>query len=674
MHCIVLLNCVNTKMFLFAKLRAVFNISQVVVFMKFFLFFFLTFFLTACQIMPPNPPSEIETLEQVEFTEEIDIEEGLANLGSDPIEDLNLEHIWTKKDNLWLKLAQGLTFDVPDNARIKKERDYFLRHPNYLKQISKRAEPFLYLIIEQIENANLPLELALLPIIESTFDPFAYSPANASGLWQFMPATGKRFSLKQDWWYDGRRDVYASTGAALTYMKYLHGYLDNNWLYAFAAYNSGEGRVRRAVRKNQRNNKATDFWNLSLPRETQEYVPKLLALVDILRDHKKYGITLPVIPNKKVLTYVDTGSQLDLAYAAEIAELSVAEIQLINPAFNHWATSPDGPHKLLIPTRIAKEFSAKLAQTDKSKRIRWERYKVRSGDSLSMIAVRYRTTANVLRQINDINGTLIKIGQPLLIPVASKVEKAYLYSQSQRFSRALRKKTNKKRAISYIVREGDTLWDISRHYKVTSKDIKKWNAIRHNKALRIGQKLTIWKELHKVRINNRTRLVYYRIRTGDSLGFIALKHKVKVADLKRWNKITRNKYIKPGEKLKIYISAPKSSQKKGLKYTILQGDSLSSIAQQFKVSVADLKRWNRLAKKKYINPGDQLTVYAKTSKTKHIKLVHYKIRSGDSLGVIAQKYNVKVVDLQRWNRLTGSKYIKPGQNLKVYIDVFKYRS
>ena len=361
--------------------------------MKLFFPFLLIFLVSACQITPTEERSESETTsaaeqESIEMLLEDD-EEGLSHLVKDKtfVEGQSEEAITgLKHKNIWLKLAEGFEFEVPDNSRVAKQRDYYLRHPKYLKQVSKRAEPFLYLIVEQIEAKGLPLELALLPVVESTFDPFAYSPASASGLWQFMPVTGERFGLQQDWWYDGRRDVYASTTAALRYMEILHNYLGDDWLYAFAAYNSGEGRVKRAVQKNKRQNKPLDYWNLSLPTETENYVPKLLALVDILRNHKKYGVELPFIENEQVLTYVDTGSQLDLAYAAQLAELTVAEIQLLNPAFNHWATSPDGPHKLLIPTVVAKEFVEKLDATGKNERIRWARYKVRSGDSLSVIA------------------------------------------------------------------------------------------------------------------------------------------------------------------------------------------------------------------------------------------------------------------------------------------------
>ena len=522
--------------------------------MKFICSLSLLFLLTACQLTTKSE-NIADRNEQVVISNGINNDEGLANLvDADLIPDNNQKVIY---DNLWLKLADSFTFDVPQNSRIIKQRNYYLKHKKYLQQVSKRAEPFLYLIIKQIEEKGLPLDLVLLPVVESAFDPFAYSHSNASGLWQFMPATGNRFNLRQDWWYDGRRDVYASTDAALRYMEILHKFLGKDWLHALAAYNSGEGRVRNAVRKNQRNNKQSDYWHLSLPKETENYVPKLLALVDIIRNHKKYNVELPFIPNKQVLTYVDIGSQLDLAYAAELSDLSVAEIQLLNPAFNHWATSPSGPHKLLVPSRIAGQFCTELARIDKNKRIQWLRYKVRSGDSLSVIAQKNNTTSDVLKQVNDINGSFIKIGQALLIPIASKSQQKYLYSQAQRFQRSQIKDAKNKRKILYTVVDGDTLWDISRRYNVTSSEIAKWNHINTKEMLRLGKKLTIWKATNKSK-QEITRRIIYKVRNGDYLGLIAAKFNVKTADLVRWNKLKGDTYIRPGQKLHVYIDVRKS--------------------------------------------------------------------------------------------------------------------
>ena len=656
--------------------------------MKIIASFSLLFLLSACQVIPKtettvttNDPLHVahstdDAIEHVSDNINLD-EEGLAHLVDDNegvLADSGTtdNQILSQQEynNIWLKLAEKFSFVVPDNENIAKYRDYYLRHPKYLAQISKRAEPFLYLIVEKIEAKNLPLELALLPIVESAFDPYAFSSSSASGLWQFMPVTGKRFGLKQDWWYDGRRDVYASTEAALSYMEYLHKFLDDDWLHAIAAYNSGEGRVQNAVRKNKRENKDYDFWNLSLPKETQNYVPKLLALVDILRNHEKYNITLPIIPNKQVLTYVDTGAQVDLAYAAQLANLSVAEIQLLNPAFNHWATSPEGPYKLLVPTRIAEQFTEQLTNISPDRLVRWDRYKVRSGDSLSVIAKRMGTTTQVLEQINNLDNSFIRVGQPLLIPVASKGHEAELYAQAKRFQDPATEKGQSKRRIQYKVVDGDSLWDISRRYNVTYQDIAKWNKISTRKTLRPGQKLTIW----KVGDTNQTTqtaqaAISYEVRAGDSIGTIANKFNVKTTELLIWNKLSKHQYIKPGQKLTIYSKQAQETKPTlaSMSYTVVSGDSLSVIAERFNVKTSDLKHWNLLSGKSHLSLGQKLTVYTAQQKniTQSAQSQFYTVQFGDSLSIIADKFNIQTVDLKRWNKLDDKQYIIPGQKLTI---------
>ena len=564
--------------------------------MKLFIPLFFILLLSGCQAMSTSAPAAVEVsaetnieqgidnqnaFDQEEQNESINAEEvsnsesnyqvNAEEVSNEGDQDEGLTYLVEKETeseveavsdknykNIWLKLAENFNFDVPVNERIAKQRDAYLKNPAFLQQISKRAEPFLWLIVEQIEQNDLPLELALFPIVESTFDPFAYSPSGAAGLWQFMPVSGIRFGLKQDWWYDGRRDVVASTRGALQYVQVLHQYLGEDWLYTFAAYNSGEGRVERAINHNKKLGKNADYWNLDLPKETTEYIPKLLALVDILRNHEKYGIELPNIPNKKALTYVDVGSQIELAYAAELADLSIAEIQLLNPGFKHWATSPNGPHKILLPNVVAKKFATNLAQVSKSQRIRWDRYLVKAGDTLNLIAQRKQTTTAVLKQINDLESTVLKVGQPLLIPIANQSQQASLSQQAQRFEQQGAPSNTGNKKVLYTVVEGDTLWDISRRYKVTSKQIAKWNGLTTKHTLQLGQELTIWKQSaakRQVSINTTT----YSVRSGDSLDGIAQKFNVNTTDLARWNNIQNSQYIQPGQKIKIYLAANKSN-------------------------------------------------------------------------------------------------------------------
>ena len=266
----------------------------------------------------------------------------------------------TELEDLWQRIQFQLTFNVPQTRPIVEQRNFYSSHQAYLDRVAGRAQPFLHYIVQELEKRNMPLELALLPIVESAFDPFAYSHAAAAGMWQFMPATGKRFGLKQNFWYDGRRDVIASTRAALDYLQYLHDKLEGDWLNAIAAYNSGEGRILNAIKRNKKRRLPTDFWSLDLPAETTAYVPKLLALVDILKRPDEFDIVWKFIANEPKIDVVEVKSQIDLAIAAEMAGINVSELQALNPGFNQWATDPDGPHYLVLPKQWMPKAAALL--------------------------------------------------------------------------------------------------------------------------------------------------------------------------------------------------------------------------------------------------------------------------------------------------------------------------
>ena len=216
-----------------------------------------------------------------------------------------------------------------------------------------RAQRYLPFIIDELERRELPMELALLPIVESAFDPFAYSHGRAAGLWQMIPGTARRFGVRQNWWYDGRRDIVDSTHAALDYLTYLHDLMDGDWPHAIASYNSGEGNVLRAIKRNRASSKPTDFWNLSLSRETSAYVPRLMALVEIVRDPDAFDLTLPELVLEPQFAVADIGGQLDLALAAELAGMDLDTLYSYNAGNNRWATDPDGPHRLILPVGLA---------------------------------------------------------------------------------------------------------------------------------------------------------------------------------------------------------------------------------------------------------------------------------------------------------------------------------
>ncbi len=470
-------------------------------------------------------------------------------------------------DDLWERTRSNFKLDLSvEDPRIASQLAWYAKHPAYLNRVSDRASRYLYFIIEQIEVRGLPGELALLPIVESAFDPFAYSHGRASGVWQFIPSTGRMYGMKQNWWFDGRRDIRLSTIGALRYLEGLHREFKGDWMLALAAYNSGSGTVRKAIRKNRRAGKPTDFWSLSLPRETRAYVPKLYALSKLMLNPGAHGISIKPIPNKPHFTVVKTGSQMDLSQAAELAEIDIEEIYKLNPSYNQWATSPNGPHELLIPYEKYDTFMEKLAKLPEAQRIKWQRYRVQSGDSLITIARKFHTTPDALKQVNPIRKNLIRTGDMLLIPTALNNLHEYSHSSSNRLKskQANVKAPSGSKRISHTVQAGDSFWELSKQHNVSVKSIAKWNGMAPRDPLKPGQKLVIWsKDTSKQSSLNNTREVirkiHYRVRNGDSLHRIADKFNVSVTDIKKWNRSKgRKKYLQPGDELILYVDVTRA--------------------------------------------------------------------------------------------------------------------
>lgn len=379
-------------------------------------------------------------------------------------------------NTIWERLFSLYALPEIDNYRIEKELQTYLKHPEYLVKIQQRAEPYLYFILDEIEAKQIPGELALLPAVESAFRPNAISKSRASGLWQFMPATGRIFGLEQNWWYDGRNDIYKSTKAATTYLKQLSQTYNDDWYLALSAYNAGMGNIRKAIRKNKKKNLKTDYWSLALYKETMNYVPRLLALAKILANAEKYNIPLQNIPNKPYFNIVSIDSPLDLSKAAEMAQMPINNFFTLNPAFKRSRTAPDSPNHLLIQIDKFEIFKQKLAQTPKKDRMKWVRHKIKSGENLGLIAKRHRTTVTLLRQSNNLSNNTIQAGKYLLIPTS------LIKSFSGKKIRS---------ELMYIVKKGDTFWAIARHFSVKSRDIASWNNLSLSKILRPGQKLII---------------------------------------------------------------------------------------------------------------------------------------------------------------------------------------
>lgn len=474
--------------------------------------------------------------------------------------------------DIWTKVRAGFQLDrVISDIRIDNEVRWYVGHQDYIDRVVNRARRYLHYILSEVNRRSLPTELALLPIVESAFDPFAYSHGRAMGLWQFIPSTGRLYGLKKNWWYDGRRDVQAATGAALDYLEALHSEFDGDWLLALAAYNSGEGNVRSAIRNNRRLGKPVDFWSLKLLRETRTYVPRLLAISRLVADPEKFKVNFPEISDQPYWAQVDTGSQIDLSLAAQLAEISVEELYLLNPAFSRWATHPQGPHRLLIPVQQQQIFEQNLTQLSSEARVGWHRHKILSGENLGGIAWKYNTTVNTIKQINGLKGNLIPAGGSLLIPSALRDQDSYKLSRDQRLkaTQAFVQNKHGSAPLKYTVVSGDNLWDISRKYRVKVRDLAKWNGLATTDLLHPGTQLSIWHRsssnplfesavlVASINDNQRSeviRKVNYRVRKGESLSLIANKFNLSVKKIKKWNRqLVGKQYIQPGQKLVLYV-------------------------------------------------------------------------------------------------------------------------
>ena len=397
---------------------------------------------------------------------------------------------------LWPRIRSGMRLaqpaSLPGTAQVARERRRYLKNVMYLNRIFERAEPFLHLIVERIEGHRLPAEFALLPVVESGFRTTAYSRGHASGLWQFIPATGSDYGLRQNWWYDGRRDVSAATDAAIQYLKHLHRLFDGNWLHALAAYNAGQSNVLRAIRHNRDTGRPTDFWHLDLPRETRNYIPRLLAISAIVRNPGAYGVTLTPIANRPRLTSIDAAGQIDLDIAANLAGMETASLKALNPGFKRWATPPAGPHTLLIPIDRAPVLQRKLAGMPPHARLRFARHRVARGDVLGKLAKRYDTTVTAIRRANRLRSTIIRIGQNLLIPTPHPAPAPLTASKGTQSGPGAPATTAPRTPVRiHVVVRGDTLWDIARQYTIRLADLIAWNRLDPNKPLRIASTLRL---------------------------------------------------------------------------------------------------------------------------------------------------------------------------------------
>ena len=449
----------------------------------------------------------------------------------------------TMDDDLWRRVGVELTLSAPTARQRQNPLHHFGGSTKLIAAAAENAKPFLAYIVGEIEKRELPLEIALIPVIESTYNPRATSPAGAAGIWQLMPATARRFGIQQSRWYDGRRDLISSTAAALDYFESLRDRFIGDWTLVFAAYNCGERTVERAMERNRRAGKPLDFYHLDLPLATREYVPRLFALVEIIAHPEAYDLSLPRVANTIAFETVDVGTSLDLNRVIEWSALPEQSFDHLNAAFRKRFTAPGMPTTVLIPSARIADVERGLAALDPGERGAPRAYVVQSGDTLSHISARTGVPVSVIRHANKLPGSRLAIGQELLIPGPAETHAIADKLATVPLSGSI-----------HSVVQGDNLWDLARRYRTSVARIANANGINAKSRLRLGQKLKIPAAGSQATTPTRRTAAVggtYKVQSGDSLWTISRRFNVSVSQLKAWNGITAKSYLQPGQLLQV---------------------------------------------------------------------------------------------------------------------------
>ncbi len=450
-------------------------------------------------------------------------------------------------DDIWAEIRAGFRLGEFTSRLVERHEKRFIRNPDYLVRTLERAKTYLPYILEQTKHYNLPSEIALLPLIESGYNPRIYSSRGAAGLWQFMPATGLHYGLKQDWWYEGRRDITYSTQAALQYLTELNQIFDGDWPLAIAAYNAGHNYIKKAIRRNQQFNKPTDLKSLNLYTETRNFYPKLIAVRNIVLNPEAYGIELPDFSLESPFKIIEFDFQVDLVRLAEAINVDALQLALLNPGLRRHATPPDGPYRVLVPTES-------FIQT-----LNWKRnlhpvdavvstaHTVKPGETLNAIAQQHAVSVATLKLLNSKKSDLIRIGEIIHIPPSpATVGDLNVFASTH---------------ITHTVVSGDSLSGIAETYRVRLSELRAINGIDQNADLiKVGQELQIPNSHYAVSsvhssasINDLRSHTLHQVTQGESLWSIAQKYNVSVSEIVHWNKMNGTIQIKPEQKLIVYI-------------------------------------------------------------------------------------------------------------------------
>ena len=443
----------------------------------------------------------------------------------------------TTYESIWERIAVNSTIqNQPLDEETLKYLNSYLSNPEQLNKLLVKGEYFIFFVLEQLEKYDLPPELALLPYIESNYDPFSISASGAMGLWQFMPATARIYGLEDTWWYEQRHDPLISTKAAVRYLAYLHNRFGKDLTYTLSAYNGGPTLLEKQIKLNRRMNKDVGYKSLKLPRQTKSYVPKFKAIAELIINSKKYDIQLPKFPNRSVLGQITLDGQIEIFAFSEFSNLKPEFIYKLNAGYTKWASPPGKTTTFNIPIEFVEPLNNKKDGFTQANQINWVTHKVSKGDSLWKIADQYDTEVSVLKKVNYLQSNLLNFNQQLLIPLSNSKNQTFIPYQA------------------HIISEGDTLWGLGIKYGISPTEIAKNNGLKINAGLRIGKQLNIGNKNIYRTINSKKRTILYSVKQGDSLYRIADIFNIQIKDIIELNSISENE-IKPGQVLKIIIRA-----------------------------------------------------------------------------------------------------------------------
>lgn len=470
------------------------------------------------------------------------VEEATRQLGG----EADIQPQPPRPPHLWARVIERFEFaQCPADSRAEQWARWYGERDEYMQRVLDRARPWLYDIAGELERRGLPGELALLPVVESAYDPFAYSHGRAAGTWQFVSATARERGIEINDFYDGRRDVWAATRAALDYLEYLNSKF-GDWNLALAAYNGGQGRVQRAIARNQRAGRATDWHALPLPRETLGYVPKLNGLGCLFADPARYGFELPVWDNRPQIARIELDGPVDIVALSARADIDIAELVAINPGLNGHLTPPGGPHHLMVPAARADQVRGLLDELDADDMIVWREVRVRRGDTLSHLARRHNTTVRELREANNLRSDFLRAGQKLRLADNGRTPENSPYAERYAQLEGLQQRLLPTKRFQHQVRPGESLWIIARRYGVTVDELQRWNGLAGNSLIRPGDRILV-----NMSQPGSSQAREYTVRRGDSLWTIARRHDVSVRELMRWNGLAEGAILRPGQTLTI---------------------------------------------------------------------------------------------------------------------------